>query len=63
MPLHLCRESVLLEHTGVFIAKFIRINMQSNCEQLPKEHALPVLFVKLQDRMVVETDPKALNEF
>lgn len=43
--------------------KFIRINMQSNCEQLPKEHALPVLFVKLQDRMVVETDPKALNEF
>lgn len=49
--------------TDFFITKIMRILMQSNYEQLPAEQALPVLFVKLPDRMVVGTDPKELIEF
>ena len=53
----------LTDETGLFITKIMRLLMQSNYEQLPAETALPVLFVKLLDRMVVGSDPKELIEF
>ena len=53
----------LTDETGLFITKIMRLLMQSNYEQLPAEPALPVLFVKLLDRMVVGSDPKELIEF